>query len=425
MSRVIRRWVAMGTLVAMIMGTMALVYGNDTMAQAEAATKEEMRGVWVASVYNIDYPSKTGLTTKQLKQEIITILDNVKKINGNAVFFQVRPVADALYKSELYPWSAYLTGTQGKAPADNFDPLAFMISEGKKRGIGVHAWINPYKVTRGSAANPSHDLNKLSANNPARAYQDIVVSHPNGELYFDPGQPLSRYLVLQGVKELVTKYDLAGIHYDDYFYPDKFGVKGKDGKTTYLDFNDQATYKKYGQGFATKEDWRRSNVDTLVKDTYDLVKSIKPEVAFGVSPAGVWANKTSNPLGSNTSGGTETYYQHYADTKKWVEQGWVDYIAPQIYWNIGFKAADYEELVKWWSNVCKDSDVKLYIGHAAYKVGDDTQSKAWMDPMELIKQVQMNRQVGHIDGSIFYGYGNIANNKLGIRDSLGKVFSDQ
>lgn len=218
-----------------------------------------------------------------MKQELTDILDKAEAMHFNAVFFQVRPTADALYRSDLYPWSVYLTGTQGQAPAQGFDPLAYLISEGKKRGIGVHAWINPYKITRGSAAKPNLDVTKLSGENPARLYPDLVVPHSSGELYFNPGEPMSRYLVLQGVKELLDRYDLAGIHYDDYFYPTG-------------SFDDGDTFAKYGQGYASIEDWRRHNVDLLIQETYQLVHQ-KPGVVFGVSPAGVWANQTTNAAG--------------------------------------------------------------------------------------------------------------------------------
>lgn len=423
MFKALKKWIAFVCVLAVGIAAFQVVTDKRSGRTAEAAGVEELRGVWVASVYNIDFPSKPGVSTSQMKQEIDTILNNVQAIGGNAVFFQVRPVADALYPSEVFPWSAYLTGTQGQAPADGFDPLAYMISEGKKRNIGVHAWINPYKVTRGSAASPSHDLNALAENNPARLYPEIVVKHPNGEMYLDPGQPMSRYLVLQGVQELVSKYDIAGIHYDDYFYPDKVAQKDAKGKIIgYSDFDDEATYQKYGQGFANKEDWRRNNVDQLVKDTQSLIKSIKPEVQFGISPAAVWANQSTNALGSATNAGVQTYYDHYADTRKWAQENWIDYIAPQIYWHIGFSTADYATIASWWSEVVKGSNTKLYIGHAAYKVGDGSQNAAWQQPDELLKQIQYNRSLGNVKGSIFYGYGNIAENKLGIRDTLHDAF---
>ncbi len=419
-----KKIIVLGCILAIVVGVVN-IFSDDKGKTAEAAGVEEMRGVWIASVYNIDFPSKTGLTPTQMKQEIDDILHNVKAMNGNAVFFQVRPVADALYPSKIFPWSAYLTGTQGVAVADDFDPLQYMIDEGKKQGIAVHAWINPYKVTRGTAAKPNHDLTALAANNPVRLYPDIVVAHPNGELYLDPGQPKSRFLVLEGIKELLLNYDLAGIHFDDYFYPDKVAQKDSNGKIVgYSDFNDEQTFIQYGQGFTNKDDWRRNNVDQLVKDTQTLIKSVKPDVQFGISPAGVWANQTTNPLGSATRGGVETYYDHYADTRKWAQEGWIDYIAPQIYWHIGFSTADYDTLARWWSDVVKDSDTKLYIGHAAYKVGDTAQNAAWQDPDELIKQVQLNRQLGNVDGSIFYGYSVIKNNTMGVRDRLSVIFAE-
>lgn len=372
--------------------------------QAEAAGREELRGVWIASVYNIDFPSKKGISVAQMKQELNAILDNAEAMHLNAVFFQVRPTADALYRSDVFPWSVYLTGTQGQAPAQNFDPLAYLIAEGQKRGIGIHAWINPYKITRGTATKPNLDVNALSADNPARLYSDLVVPHSSGELYLNPGEPMSRYLVLQGVKELLDRYNLAGIHYDDYFYPTG-------------NFDDADTFAKYGQGYSNIEDWRRHNVDLLVQETYQLVHQ-KQGVVFGVSPAGVWANQSSNPAGSDTTAGVETYYDHYADTRKWVQKGWLDYIAPQIYWQIGHKQCDYATLVDWWSDVTRGTGVKLYIGHAAYKIGDSAQGTQWMDGLELQRQIGYNRDNGNVQGSIFYGYGALKNNVLGIKDSV-------
>lgn len=376
--------------------------------RAEAAVSEELRGVWIASVYNIDFPSKQNLSVAQMKQELTAILDQAASMNLNAVFFQVRPTADSLYRSDIFPWSAYLTGTQGKAPADNFDPLAYLVAEGQKRGIGIHAWINPYKITRGTKDKPNLDTSVLSETNPARLYPDLVVPHSSGELYLNPGEPMSRYLVLQGVKELLDRYDIAGIHYDDYFYPT--GT-----------FNDAATFKKYGQGFSNIEDWRRHNVDLLVQETNELVHQ-KPGAVFGISPAGVWANKSTNAAGSNTTAGVQTYYDHYADTRGWVQKGWLDYIAPQIYWQIGHNKCDYATLTDWWSNVTKGTNVKLYVGHAAYKTGDSSQGTQWMDGLEMQRQIAYNRSNGNVDGSIFYGYSALKTNKLGVKDTVAAAF---
>ena len=403
-----KNWIAKLCLLTFIVTAMFGGYHFSGSQRAEAAVPEEMRGMWIASVYNIDFPGKQNLSVSQMKQELNQIIADAEAMNLNAVFFQVRPTADALYDSALFPWSKYLTGSQGKAPAQNFDPLEYLIRQGKAHGIEIHAWINPYKITRGTAEKPNLDLNALSDDNPARLYPDLVVAHSSGELYLNPGEPMSRYLVLQGVKELLDNYDIAGIHYDDYFYPT--GT-----------FDDADTYQNYGAGYNSIEDWRRHNVDLLVQETHQLTQQ-KPGAVFGVSPAGVWANKTTNPNGSDTSAGVETYYDHYADTRKWVKNGWVDYIAPQIYWQIGHSKCDYAVLVDWWSNVVRGTDVKLYIGHAAYKTGDSAQGTQWMDGLELERQIAYNRANRQVDGSIFYGYSALKNNTLGIRDSLADIF---
>lgn len=402
-----KQWVAKICLLTFVV-TMLLTGIPGPDRAAEAAVQEELRGMWIASVYNIDFPKKQGESVAQMKTELDTILNQAEQMHLNAIFFQVRPTADALYNSGMFPWSGYLTGTQGIAPAQNFDPLAYLISQGKKRGIGIHAWINPYKITRGTVDKPNLDRNALCADNPARKYPDLVVAHSSGELYFNPGEPMARYLVLQGVKELLDHYDVAGIHYDDYFYPTG-------------EFQDAATYACYGQGYSNIGDWRRHNVDLLVQETAQIVHR-KPGVVFGISPAGVWANKTTNSLGSATSAGVETYYDHYADTRKWVKQGWLDYIAPQIYWQIGHNKCDYATLVDWWSDVVRGTGVKLYIGHAAYKTGDKAQGQQWMDGLELQRQIAYNRKNGMVQGSIFYGYSSLKANTLGIRDSLAKIF---
>lgn len=403
-----KNWIAKLCLLTFIVTAMFGGYHFSGSQRAEAAVPEEMRGMWIASVYNIDFPGKQNLSVSQMKQELNQIIADAEAMNLNAVFFQVRPTADALYDSALFPWSKYLTGSQGKAPAQNFDPLEYLIRQGKAHGIEIHAWINPYKITRGTAEKPNLDLNALSDDNPARLYPDLVVAHSSGELYLNPGEPMSRYLVLQGVKELLDNYDIAGIHYDDYFYPT--GT-----------FDDADTYQNYGAGYNSIEDWRRHNVDLLVQETHQLTQQ-KPGAVFGVSPAGVWANKTTNPNGSDTSAGVETYYDHYADTRKWVKNGWVDYIAPQIYWQIGHSKCDYAVLVDWWSNVVRGTDVKLYIGHAAYKTGDSAQGTQWMDGLELERQIAYNRANRQVDGSIFYGYSALKNNTLGIGDSLADIF---
>lgn len=390
--------------------------GNVTNAQQEVPAEEGLRGVWIASVSNIDFPSKQGLTAEQQMKELDAIVENAKYMGLNAIFFQVRPTGDALYKSSIFPWSKYLTGTQGKANDKDFDPLAYIIEQGHKNGIQIHAWLNPLRLSMGTASKPDKSVEVLAENHPARKIPQAVVAAPTGQLYLDPGRPEAVKLITDGIAEIVKNYDIDGIHFDDYFYPSKSDSPSK------ADFNDKATYEKYKGSFSNKEDWRRNNIDTLVKSAYDTVKAIKPQVQFGISPFAIWSNKELNSEGSDTQGGISTYYDHYADTKKWVKEAYIDYIAPQIYWNIGFKVADYSVLLDWWKNVCSGTNVKLYIGHAAYKVNDSSQANEWLDPLQIPKQIAMNRESQAVSGSIFYGYSNLKANVLGIKDKLRGIY---
>ncbi len=359
------------------------------------AVADGFRAVWVGTIKNLDYPSKAGLSTDVLKQEAIEILDNARDMGMNAVVLQVRPSGDAFYPSKIYPWSEYLTGAQGVAPANNFDPLKFWVDEAHKRGLQLHAWVNPLRVSRGSEAAPSHDISRLANMNPAKLNPSWVVKHPDGNMYLDPGIPAVRQLVVSGIAEIVRDYAVDGIHLDDYFYPGK-------------DFADDASFKTYGKNFANRDDWRRDNTNTIIKDISATVKSIKPTVVFGVSPFAIWANKTSSPFGSDTSG-NESYYYMYADTYKWVKSEWVDYICPQVYWAIGYKIADYSVVVRWWADVVRNTKVKLYIGHAAYRSNSSSNpSDAWYGTGELKRQIEFNRGIPEVSGSFFFRYGTIA-----------------
>lgn len=388
--------------------------GNVTNAQ-ETVAVEDMRGVWIATVSNIDFPSKPGLSAEKQMKELDAIIENARYMGLNAIYFQVRPTGDALYKSAIFPWSAYLTGTQGKANDKDFDPLAYIIEQGHKNGIQIHAWLNPLRLSMGTASKPDKSVEVLSAMHPARKIPEAVVAGGNGKLYLDPGNPEAIKLITDGVAEIVKNYAVDGIHFDDYFYPSKSECSGKD-------FSDGKSFEKYKGSFTSKDDWRRNNINTLVKSTYDTVKAIKPQVQFGISPFAIWSNKDRNAEGSDTQGGISTYYDHYADTKRWVKEAWIDYIAPQIYWNIGFKIADYSILLDWWKNACSGSKVKLYVGHAAYKINDTSQANEWLDPLQIPKQIAMNRQSKAVSGSIFYGYSNLKGNVLGIKDKLRGIY---
>lgn len=368
-----------------------LLFGINPSNNIEAK-EVEFRGVWVATVWNIDYPSKATTEEEALKKEAIKTLDNIEDMGFNAVFLQVISCSDAIYDSEIFPWSKYLTGNQGIAPENNFDPLEFFIEESHKRGIELHAWINPYRVT----AYPD-DNNKLASNNPAVINSDITVLHSDGKLYLNPGEPETRKLIVDGIKEILNNYDVDGIHLDDYFYPGK-------------EFNDAKTYAKYGKDFNSINDWRINNNNLLIKEISETVHSINPKVKFGVSPAGIWANKTTSNLGSDTYG-WGTYENQFADSRFWVKEEYVDYIIPQIYWPIGYRTADYEKLVKWWGDVVKDTNVKLYIGQAAYNaVGAESDSE-WYNGQELEKQIQLNRISNNVSGYCMFSYKSFINNK--------------
>jgi len=362
----------------------------------EPEVKKDFRGVWVATVVNIDYPSKPTTDPEILKSEALRILDHAKATGLNAVFLQVRPTADALYYSKYYPWSKYLTGAQGTAPSEGFDPLAFWVDEAHSRGLELHAWINPYRVTKKTSKEPKHDFASLAASNPAKLNPSWVVKHSDGNLYFDPGIPEVRKLVVDGVVEIIENYDVDGIHLDDYFYPDK-------------KFNDAATFKKYGSGFSNIDDWRRENVNLLVKELSQAVKAARSDVSFGISPFGIWANKASNPLGSDTNG-LQAYYDHYADTRKWVKEGMIDYIAPQLYWNIGFSVADYKKLLSWWQDTVKDTGVDLYIGQAAYRAVSADPKDPWYGPYEIERQLKLNEESPEVKGSIFFSCKSLMDN---------------
>ena len=374
---------------------------------AQPVRNFEFRGVWVATVENIDWPSKRGLPVETQQQEFIKLLDMHQKNGMNAVVVQVRPAADAMYPSSLEPWSEYLTGTQGVAPVPFYDPLAFMIEETHKRGMEFHAWFNPYRaLANASAAN----LAALSSSHIINTQPTWIMSAGTQRI-LNPGNPAVWNYVIKVVMDVVRRYDIDGVHFDDYFYP--YPSAGT--------YNDDAEYASNGRGITTKDEWRRSNVDSLIRRLNDSIKLAKPWVKFGISPSGIWLSATTspaNPAGSNTSSGATQHYKDlYANSRLWLQQGWVDYIAPQIYWYIGQTGSDYNILVPWWNNNAFGRHI--YSGMAGYKVGDAAQNAAFAtDNNQIPNQVRLNRQNTNIKGQIFYNTTSLRNNKLGFRDSL-------
>ena len=348
-------------------------------------TLVEFRGVWIASVYNIDWP-KTLDNPEAQKQEFIEILDKLDSLNINAIFVQVRPTSDALYKSYINPWSKYLTGEQGKYPG--YDPLQFMIEETHKRDMEFHAWLNPYRITTQGT-----DLNELAPNNPARIKPEWVLEF-NNALFYDPENPEVIEYVAITVYEIIKKYDVDGIHFDDYFYPYDYPLPEGEDREGEVANN------------------RRESVNNLIRTIYKVIKSTKPSVQFGVSPYGVWKNKSSDLIGSE-SNSLESYYDLYMDTLTWIDEHIVDYIAPQIYWSTDNNDINYEVMVSWWNDVVKDSGVRLYIGQ---NINDlDIAS-------EIYKQIEINREYENVSGNILFSASDIMNDNDNVVMQLKEAY---
>ena len=364
--------------------------------------KREMRAVWIATVANIDWPSQRNLTSKAQRDEMRNMLDSLAKNNINAIVLQIRPTADALYPSALEPWSHWLTGKQGIKPNPYYDPLQFIIDEAHKRCIEVHVWLNPYRVTN------SDNLNVLNKNHLYFKNKDLFVKYGD-KYYFDPGLDETREFLNRVVEDVVERYDIDAIHFDDYFYPYRVGNE---------EFPDEMTFRRNSRGFAPnqKGDWRRNNVNLVVSELQHTIKSLKPWVEFGISPFGVWRNDNVDPIGSATRAGVQNYDDLYADILKWLKEGTIDYVAPQLYWEIGKKVADYEILAKWWS--ANSYGKNLYIGLYASQLGSKEANPAWRNGNELCRQLKLNKLYPEIDGAIFFSAKTFLKNKQNLNDSL-------
>ncbi|MBD0378761.1 family 10 glycosylhydrolase [Paenibacillus sp. WST5] len=400
---------ASGTVTALQMGTsrITVTYGgksNDfylVVNKVATVPKRELRAAWIATVDNIDWPKKGVVEAEAQKREFIELLDVLQEAGMNAVIVQVKPTADAFYPSAYAPWSEWLTGQQGKDPG--YNPLAFMLEEVHKRNMEFHAWFNPYRISL------QDRIDKLVPNHPARLHPDWVVTY-GGKLYFNPGIPEAKQFITDSIMEVVKNYDIDAVHFDDYFYP--YPVTG-------VDFPDQEAYSKYGSSFPNKGDWRRSNVNAFVQEMNAAIKQEKSWVKFGISPFGIWKNKNQDPSGSDTNG-LSSYDAIYADTKKWVDQAWIDYVAPQIYWYMGYSPASYDKLIEWWSGVTAGKNVHLYSGQAVYRIG--SADPAWQNPDEMPNQVAYNRNFNNVHGSIFFSSIWFKSNPLGFTDRLKTDF---
>ena len=352
--------------------------------------QDGMRGVWVSTVYNIDYPSAQGLTADQLRSEADTMLDNIAQMGLNTVFLQVRPSADALYDSDIFPASRYVSGTVGQAPDGDFDVLAYWVEAAHARGLQLHAWLNPYRITKDGQS----EYDALPDDSPAKQHPEWTVVYEDN-YYFNPGLPAVQELVVDGAAEIVQNYDVDGIHLDDYFYPG-------------TEFADEATFARYGKDFDDIGDWRRNNVNELIAALDETLHEIDPTLSFGVSPAGIWDNKASNPKGSDTNG-RSSYAEIYCDSVEWIKSGTVDYICPQLYWSIGYEIADFEVLVNWWQQIVATSDVALYIGIGAYRAAEAEPGDTWYGTDELQRQLTLLDNSIDIQGEVFFSYNSLQN----------------
>ncbi|HEX8329218.1 MAG TPA: family 10 glycosylhydrolase [Hymenobacter sp.] len=366
--------------------------------------KRELRAAWVAHVFNLDWPSNRTRTPAQQRQEFVSILDRHRQNGLNAVVVQIRAAADALYPSTLEPWSEWLTGTQGLAPNPPYDPLAFMVRETHRREMEFHAWLNPYRALTSPTASvaPSH----------------VTVQHPNwvvpyGNLrVLDPGLPAVRQYLVGVVMDVVRRYDVDAIHFDDYFYP---------APQTGLTFNDAASFAADPRGFTVLANWRRNNVDLFVKLVSDSIRAAKPWVKFGISPPGVWRNGTS--VGGTATTAFQSYTDIFADSRKWLRRGWVDYLAPQVYFAIGQTAANYSLIVPWWSQQVNPDTVRhVYVGQGPYRVSATATEPGFRLPTQLPSQIRLLRQQPNVQGSIFYSTTSLLANPLGLVDSLRTNF---
>lgn len=373
-----------------------LLMAGGVFAQVQTGSaypKREFRAAWIQSVNG----QFRGMPTEKLKQNLIGQLNSLQKAGINAIIFQVRPEADALYASRLEPWSRFLTGVQGKEPEPYWDPMQFMIDECHKRGMEFHAWINPYrtKTTLKSELAPNHVYN---------IHPEWFVTYGD-QLYFDPALPESRRHICMVVSDIVSRYDVDAIHMDDYFYP--YPIKGKD-------FPDDASFARFGGGFSNKGDWRRSNVNVLIKKLHETIREIKPWVKFGVSPFGIYRNESSDPLGSKTKG-LQNYDDLYADVLLWAREGWIDYNIPQIYWHIGHPVADYETLVKWWARNTENRP--LFIGQSVMNTVQNADPK---NPSinQLPRKMALQRAYQTIGGSCQWPASAVVENAGKYRDAL-------
>ena len=377
------------------------------------------RGAWIATVANIDWPSTEAVGNDSLqKAEMVWILDSLESLGINAVIFQVRPTADALYLSEYEPVSHWLTGKQGLWGNDQlpitihqspWDPLEWTIEQAHSRNMEVHVWLNPYRVNLAKT-----DTSMICADHIWRKHPEWFWEY-NKQWYFNPGLDITREWICTIVSDIVDRYDIQAIHMDDYFYPYPAGGKP---------LPDTETFKKYPRGFSDIHEWRRDNVNRAIQAISEAIHECKDSVQFGISPFGVWRNASVDSTGSATTAGITNYDDLYADIRLWIKKGWIDYVLPQLYWEIGKKAADYEILAHWWANEVRGTNCKLYIGMAPYRLEGAKKDSPWGIGNEISRQMKLNRTIPEISGECFYSTRPLLRNPRHVCDTIKLIYKD-
>ena len=388
------------------------------------------RGAWIATVANIDWPSAEAVGNTEAQQaEMIFLLDSLQSLGINAIVFQARPTSDALYHSELEPISHWLTGKQGSWNTSSqpslkerellplgetgerfWDPLEWTIKQAHARDMEVHVWLNPYRMNLNKT-----DTSMICANHIWRQHPEWFWEYAK-QWYFDPGLDVTREWICAVVQDIVSRYDIQAVHMDDYFYP--YPVGGKP-------LPDTKTFEAFPRGFTDIRDWRRNNVNLAIQDIRRTIKECKPEVQFGISPFGVWRNASVDSTGSATTAGITNYDDLYADIRLWIQEGWIDYVLPQLYWEIGKKAADYEVLAHWWANEVRGTDCQLYIGMAPYRLEGASAKNAWGQGNEIGRQMRLNRTIPEITGECFYSTRPLLRNPRGVCDSIKQIYLEE
>jgi len=362
------------------------------------APLREFRGAWVATVGNIDWPSRKDLTVPEQKAELVAIIDRAVQLKLNAIIFQVRPACDALYASDIEPWSEYLTGAMGKAPEPFYDPLSFAIEQAHKRGLELHAWFNPYR------AGHSSSKSAVSPTHITRRHPELVRQYGK-QVWLDPGEKAVQDYSFSVVMDVVRRYDVDGIHFDDYFYP----YKENDAAGSELDFPDDASWRRYGHRM-NRDDWRRENVNSFIQRIYSSIKATKPWVKFGISPFGIW--RPENPAQIK---GFDAYGKLYADSRKWLSKGWVDYFVPQLYWAIDRKDQSFPVLLKWWQQQ-NSKGRNLYAGLDTTKTGSSSRREGWTSD-EILNQIRITRKQPGVTGHVHWNMKSLMRNSA-LDDAL-------